>query len=345
MSVLIIGTDLNLKTDLKTQGQLLRDILLYHHVDVSIASKYRNPLLRILDTIYRTLSLRKNDIVIVQVYGSKSIYLEVVSTCLAKLRGCKVISTIHGGNIPAVYRSNRLKRILLEKIFNCSDTITAPSRYIPSQIPTIQNKFLLVQNHIDLSHYINQPKPQDCVRIFWMRSYHPTYNPMKAIQILEYIRNRNIEAKLIMAGKDFGQQSELINYVKSSKFRTDITIHDVIGNQEKNELATVSNIYLCTNEIDNAPVSFLEMMAMGLPIVTTNVGGIPLYVENKQTALISSDNSIEDMANLIVQLHQNKKVQQHLISNGLSFIHEYSAETVLQKWLTLIHSLLHQTTN
>ncbi|MES2559928.1 MAG: hypothetical protein V4590_09325, partial [Bacteroidota bacterium] len=204
MRVLIVGTDLNGPHDLKTQGQFLRDLLYENSIDVSITSKYRNPVLRIFDTIYQILCLRKNDVVIVQVYSTRGIYLEVLSGLLGKLKRCKVINTLHGGNIPHVYRTDKMKRTLLNMMFRTGHAITAPGNYIPSHIPSIQNNYLLIRNHIDLNHYRNERKPHDCIRIFWMRSYHPTYDPLKALLIFEYIRNQGIEAKLIMAGKDFG---------------------------------------------------------------------------------------------------------------------------------------------
>lgn len=343
MKVLIVGTDLNGPADLKTQGQFLRDILSGNGIDVSIASKHRNFILRIFDTLYQILALRRNDIVIVQVYSTRGIYLEVLSGCLAHLKKCHVINTLHGGNIPVVYRTNLIKRKLLNILFTDSNTITAPSKFIPSHIPAIQNKYHLIRNHIDLNDYTNHPKPDDYIRIFWMRSYHQTYDPMKAIHILEYIRSRGLEAKLVMAGKDFGHKGEVVSYAQACKYASDITIHDVINTAEKNKIAAQSNVYLCTNTIDNAPVSFLEMMAMGLPIVTTNVGGIPLYVKHNHTALISTDNSVEDMATQIIDLHQNKTTQQNLITNGTAFINEFSTETVLQKWLTLFTQLQNNT--
>ncbi|MES2780129.1 MAG: glycosyltransferase family 4 protein [Bacteroidota bacterium] len=345
MKVLIVGTDLKRHNDLRTQGQFLRDILLHNRIDVAITSSYRNSILRIFDTVFQILRLHKNDIVIVQVYSTKGIYLEVLSGWLAMLKKCYVINTLHGGNIPFVYRSNIVKRKLLNIIFTHSDVITVPSKYIPSHIEVLQNNYELIRNHIDLKQYKNLPKPKDCIRIFWMRSYHPTYDPLKAIHILEYIRNLNMDAKLVMAGKDFGHQYETIAYAQSSKYAKDISITDVISTDKKNKIASESNVYICTNTIDNAPVSFLEMMAMGLPIVTTNVGGIPHYVENNQTALISTDNSVENMAKLIISLHQQEELQQKLITNGLSFIEEFSTETVLQKWLTLFQQLQYKQPN
>jgi glycosyltransferase involved in cell wall biosynthesis len=339
MKVLIVGTDLNQQSDLKTQGQYLRDLLVSAGWNATIVSHFRNPLIRIFDTIIQILKLNKGDVIIVQVYSTLGIYLEGLTVLTGWIKRTKIISTLHGGDIPNAYRSNPIKHFVLNTIIKHSNCITVPSTFISKNIPLLENNHLLIHNYVNLNEYENKPKPNDIIRIFWMRSYHPTYDPLKAIKILEYIRAQNIPAQLTMAGKDFGYLNEILTYIKSSQYAKDISIHNVIDNKTKNELASQCTVYLCTNKIDNAPVSFIEMMAMGLPIVTTNVGGIPYYVENEKQAIISKDNSIEDMANLIIQLHQNHELQNRIIANGITFSKTFSAEEVLKSWITILTNL------
>lgn len=339
MKVLIVGTDLNQQSDLKTQGQYLRDLLVSAGWNATIVSHFRNPLIRFFDTIIQILKLNKGDVMILQVYSTLGIYLEGLAVLTGWIKRTKIISTLHGGDIPNAYRSNPIKHFILNKIIKHSNCITVPSTFISKNIALLENNHLLIHNYVNLNEYENKPKPNDIIRIFWMRSYHPTYNPLKAVKILEYIRSHNIPAQLTMAGKDFGQFNETATYIKSSKYKKDIRIYAVIDNKLKNKLASQCNVYLCTNNIDNAPVSFIEMMAMGLPIVSTNVGGIPYYVENGKHAILSKDNSIEDMANLIIQLHRNRELQDHIIDNGIQFSKAFSAEAVLKSWETLLCKL------
>jgi len=339
MKILIVGTDYNSQGDLKTQGQYLRDLFVLNGLNATIASRYRNYFLRIVDTVFQILRLKKNDIIIVQVYSTLSIYLELLAVGLGKLSKIKVISTLHGGNIPTIYNTNSFKRYLLTKIIEQSNTVTVPSKFIAVNISLAKNKHVLIRNYVNLNHYRNNPKPQDMIRMFWMRSYHPAYDPFKAIKILEYILNQNISAKLIMAGKDFGYLKETKRYIESINRANDIEVLNIIDNEAKNNIASQSNVYLCTNKIDNAPVSFIEMMAMGLPIVSTNAGGIPYYVEHNKQVILSKDNTVEDMANLIINLHKNPTLNRNLIANGLGFIKEYSSETVFQNWTKLINNV------
>lgn len=339
MKVVIIGTDLNRQSDLKTQGQYLRDLLVLDGWDATIASPFRNLFLRVADTVTQILNLRKDDVIIVQVYSTLGIYLEGLAVLLGWIKRLNVISTFHGGSIPEMYRTNRMKRFILNKIIQHSTHVTVPSRFISHNIPALRSKSMLVRNYIQLEEYENVPKPQDMIRIFWMRSYHPTYDPIKAVKILEYIRSQNIPAELVMAGKDFGSLKQVSTYIKSSPYKNNISVFTVIDTETKNKMASRSNVYLCTNKIDNAPVSFVEMMAMGLPIVTTNVGGIPYYVEDEKQALISKDNSVEDLAGLIIRLHRNDTLRKSIVANGLQFCKDFSSEAVLKQWKHLLNSL------
>ena len=56
------------------------------------------------------------------------------------------------------------------------------------------------------------------------------------------------------------------------------------GKLEKNEWIKISadaGIFINTSNIDNTPVSLMEAMALGLPVVSTNVGGIPYLIEDR----------------------------------------------------------------
>ena len=338
MKTLIVGTDFKSVRRLKTQGQFLHEALTHYAYDVKIVSRHRNYLRRILDTVIEILKLSRYDIVIVQVYSTKGIYLECLSVLLGRLKGCKVAATLHGGNIPHQYHTNRVKRFLLNLIFRFSNYVTSPSSFIPEQIPRIKSSCILIRNIIELDQYTYRPKPGDNkIRIFWMRAYHPAYDPLKAVHIAEYLLAQHYDVEMVMAGSDHGLKDELMRYVESGKHADKFTFLDVIDNAGKNEIAASSTVYLNTNLIDNAPVSFLEMIAMGLPIVTTNIGGIPYYVTDHQTALLSADNSVENLASLILELHNNHELKNRMIANGMEFIKEFSRDSVTQKWIELIY--------
>jgi len=340
-NIIIVGSDFQDLLALKTQGQFLRDILVKHGLSVTLASKYRAYHKRILDTIISIYKAKKPSVIIIQVYSTLSIYLEFLSVFIAWIFGHKIICTLHGGDMPNVYKSSSMKRSLLNFIFAKSDFITAPSQYIFNRIPINKpsSKQLVIRNYINLDEYFYHPKKNRSISIFWMRSYHPVYNPILAVDIINYLQSQGHEVKMVMAGSDLGMKQEVENYIERKNLKDRITLLDVIDNSMKNIIASESSVYLSTNIIDNAPVSFLEMMAMGLPVVSTNVGGIPFYLENKVNGLFPQDNTSESIAKLIIQLHQDEEMRERIINSGRNFIQNFGEKEVLNEWLILFRKL------
>ena len=63
---------------------------------------------------------------------------------------------------------------------------------------------------------------------------------------------------------------------------------------------------------EGTPVSSIEAQAAGLPIVTTDVGGIRDIVIENETALISESNNLEEFSNKLINCIENKKLRLYL---------------------------------
>ena len=65
------------------------------------------------------------------------------------------------------------------------------------------------------------------------------------------------------------------------------------------KIAMDHDIFINTSKIDNMPVSILEMMALGLPIISTNVGGIPFILKSRKNSILVNNNDFNSMADSI----------------------------------------------
>ena len=74
------------------------------------------------------------------------------------------------------------------------------------------------------------------------------------------------------------------------------------------------------------PVSILEMMALGLPIISTNVGGIPFILESRKNSLLVENNDFNDMASSIKYLINEPKYAVEISMNALNSLKPFSIE-------------------
>ena len=93
----------------------------------------------------------------------------------------------------------------------------------------------------------------------------------------------------------------------SKKYNIDnkVSFTGYLTKKEWIKIAKSHDIFLNTSNIDNMPVSILEIMAMGIPIISTNVGGLPYMLSSKNNALLVDPNDIGQMVYYINLLIKN----------------------------------------
>ena len=110
---------------------------------------------------------------------------------------------------------------------------------------------------------------------------------MMAIHVLKKVLEKYENAYLCMVGP---KKDETMNDCKELVNELGITDKvNFTGKLEKNqwvELSKKFNIFINTTNYDNLPVSVLEVMALGIPIVSTNAGGLKYLLNHNSDSLL-----------------------------------------------------------
>ena len=77
-------------------------------------------------------------------------------------------------------------------------------------------------------------------------------------------------------------------------------------------------------------------MALGLPVVSTNVGGIPYMLTNTENALLVNDNNSDEMVEAIEKLLNSDELVQKLTFNAKLLVSNMSWQVVKLKWIQLL---------
>jgi len=94
-----------------------------------------------------------------------------------------------------------------------------------------------------------------------------------------------------------------------------------------------ADIFVFSSIWEGTPKVLIEAMARGLPIVSTNVGGIPSIVKHNYNGLLVFPQRPEELANEIKKLILNKGLRQRCINNGLKFAKKHTIEA--QTWFII----------
>ena len=254
-----------------------------------------------LADITTTLIRRRHDIdiTLIDVYSGQAFVIADVASAISRRIGCNTILTLHGGNLPAfIQRFPRWTRRVLSR----AHALVAPSQYLADAVKAIGLTASIIPNAIDLDNYSYRHRERVQPRLFWMRSFHPIYNPALALKVVAALRVDYRDATLVMAGQDKGLQSKMQRFARELGIADAVHFAGFLDRTGKARAGSATDIYLNTSCIDNMPVAVLEAAAMGLPVVATRVGGLPYLVRDDENGLLVPDDDAPAMIDAIRRL-------------------------------------------
>lgn len=329
-NLLYIGNQLSQKDKTLTTIDTLSSLLRKEGYHVVAASSKINKLYRLLDMLWYIVKYRNwADRVLIDTYSTQNFYYAYFCSQLSRFFKLKYIPILHGGNLPNRLRNNPK---LSKAIFNNAYRNIAPSEYMKSNFESFGYSNLdVIPNIIEIENYQFRKRMYKDVKLLWVRSFSEIYNPKLAIDILFELKRTGTEASLCMVGpeKD-GSLAKASDYAKSLNIEVLFT-----GKLDKHEWIILSedyNIFINTTNFDNMPVSVIEAMALGLPIVSTNVGGMPFLIENKKEGFLVEPNNIDVFVSEIKKIIYNPNEISQMVLNARKKAEQFDWEIIKHEW-------------
>jgi glycosyltransferase involved in cell wall biosynthesis len=339
--VLVVGLFLsaaNKDKILRTAADQLAELLDKNGIQTIKTSNKLNQAARFADTMFQLIiNARRYKIAIVPLYGGYRSYLwQNATSILLRLLRKKIVLVAHGGSIPMRMQASSKKYL---RSFRRAHQVVCPSPFLASVLDKYKMPSIIIENVVNLCEYRFQHKQTFRPRILWMRTLEDIYNPEMAVHVAALLVKKYPGLKMVMAGYDRGSLPMVKQLITHLNLEDHIELPGYISNDQKNVYAAEMDIYICTNRIDNAPVSFIEMMALGLPIVSVSVGGIPYLVKDGVNALLVPLDNATAMADKITSIIEQPELGKSLAANGAAFARQFDEQPVLEKWLRVFHQL------
>jgi len=84
------------------------------------------------------------------------------------------------------------------------------------------------------------------------------------------------------------------------------------------------------------PISVIEAMALGLPIVSTNVGGLPYLIDNGKEGLLVEPNTVNNFVSAIKTIMADTKLAIDLAKNARLKAESFDWENIAPHWKEII---------
>jgi glycosyltransferase involved in cell wall biosynthesis len=251
--------------------------------------------------------------------------LAVPAIWIAKLRKTPVVVNYRGGEAePFLARSGQAVRMTMRQ----ASALIVPSGFLKAIFERADMPATIVPNIVDIALFIS-PTPHRPVRrhILVARNLEPIYDNETAIRAFSIVGGEHPDATLTIAGS--GPQADSLRALADSLGLAGRV--DFVGRLDRDAMAQAyrkADIALNPSLVDNMPNSVLEALASGVPVVSTNVGGVPFIVNDGQTALLVPAKSPELMAEAILRLMDDEALARTLIDNGMEEVQKYTWQRV-----------------
>jgi L-malate glycosyltransferase len=331
--VLFLGAYLSKTRGTIGPGEFIASQLTEEGWDCRNISRHSQPLMRAFDSIFHSL-FGKYDLAILDVYGSRVIYLTFVLSVILRIRKIPFTCVLHGGSIPKRFP---VVQHVMTPVLQHSTQIFTPSQFIQKFFTDKGRLVSYLPNPFPIKKFPFKEPDSLLKNLLWIRAFSSGYNPDLAVRILNEVRKTYPEATLTMIGPDNGELKPVKELIKELGLQDAISITGPVPNDELYRYFHSHSVYLNTTSYESFGMAVMEAAACGIPIVSTSVGEIPLLWEAEKEILLVDVPTEINMADQVKRILNDKKLSQELSVNARKKAENYSWEKVKGKWIELFN--------
>jgi N-acetyl-alpha-D-glucosaminyl L-malate synthase BshA len=298
--------------------------VVFHEVEMSSYPLFEFPLyaLALASKMVEVVEYEKLDLLHVHyaIPHASSAYL--AKQMLKKKKDLKVITTLHGTDITLVGLEPSFLPLVKFSI-EASDGVTAVSRSLKEQTLTnynIEKEIQVIPNFVDTDLY--KPSKDGGLRehvapngekvLVHTSNFRVVKRVPDTIRILEKVI-KEVPAKLLLVG-DGPDRSECERLCRQLSLCDDVKF---LGKQDGLvEILSAADIFLIPSQSESFGLAALEAMACGLPVVSSNIGGLPELIRHNETGFIAGIGDINRMAKYVTDLLTNQKKYELFSANA-----------------------------
>jgi len=260
-----------------------------------------------------------------------------------------LILTYHGdwvsdyGNIIRRLSVDFSNKFLVKKVLNQASVIISPSTRYAEISPFLKNyldKIKVVPNGVDTNNFSNMDKEStrkllnlDGIEniILFLGFLSPYKGPDILMNTLPIVAKEYPDVKFLFAGKGV-----MLDKLKQLALNLGVSENTIflgyVSDENKSYYYNAADIFILPSIMATEcyPLTILESMACGTPIIASEIGGIPDLIEDSKNGLLCKPNNKLDLANKIIQLlgdnNSLKNMSNECLSRSKNFTWEKIAE-------------------
>ena len=262
-------------------------------------------------------------------------------------KGIPVITTLHGTDITIVGSDPSYTPVVTFSI-NKSDGVTAVSDYLRDETCNrfdIEKKIEVIPNFIDLvrfrksekSHFKKALCPNGEKVLVHVSNFREVKRVSDTVEIFNKVLQSGIEAHLLLIG-DGPDRQKVENKCRELKICGKVRF---LGKQEKIEdILSIADLFLIPSGSETFGLAALEAMSCSVPVISSNIGGLPELNIHGETGYLSDLGDIEEMGSFAVSILRDDKLQKKLSINARKRAEHFELNKIVDQYEEFYKSVM-----
>ena len=256
-----------------------------------------------------------------------------------------LIGRLFGKRVILNYRSGEARDHLTRykhavPLMRLAHTIVTPSGYLRDVFSEFGLTATVVENFVEVERLPHRERTALAPNFLSNRNFEAHYDVATVLRAFARIQAVIPEAQLTVVG-DGPLRSEL-HALAAELALKHVTFTGAVSPERMPSLYDAASIYLNSPVIDNMPNSVIEAFACGLPVVTSDAGGIPYIVRDNENGRMVPAGSAERLAAAALDLYNNPTLALQLASTARAeCLARYTWEAVRDRWLDVYGATEH----
>jgi len=280
------------------------------------------------------------DLVYLHMASDGSFWRKAIASAMARAARVPYIVHVHGGGFADFYRGMPAPgRMTARWVLRGARAVITLTPSWAREIGAIAGRpTVTIPNPVSVPELLADPAARPA-RIVSLARIGPSKGSLVLIRAFGALAAAHPGSRLVLAGD--GPQEEARRVAREVGVEDRVDMLGWIGPAERDALLAAATVFALPSRVEGLPVSMLEAMAHGLPVVVTPVGGIPDAIEDGVTGRLIPADDIDALAEALGALLDSPEAAAAMGDAARAAIHEtYEAEAVAARVGDLVESCL-----
>lgn len=270
-----------------------------------------------------------------------SFYRQIPFIYLSNWFHVPVINHIHGPEFDKFYtQASENKKKVIKKVYNrCACLITLSEEWKENFLKVVpEEKICVIENYSTLVNDIDYTA-RKVNQVLFLGAINERKGCYDIPEIVAKVVKNHPELLLVIAGD--GEQENIKALLEGKGVKKNCIFPGWVRDKEKDRLLRESSFFFLPSYNEGMPMAILDAMGYSLPIITTNVGGIPKIVDEGENGFMFTPGDVEGMAQAIERLLGNQKQARQMGEKSFSIVNErYTLDIHFNKLFNLYERIL-----